>query len=173
MLQVFRPGAVTRVPVTSRSTLAFGRGDVNAGPNQFTVRYRFDRISETNQTSDPQSVGLIAPERRSDITRLNQDAAVLFNRVLGQRHLYELKFQGARRHNESDVSRYCAGCPAENRPGLLLGKSPVAPVDTVETRWQALNAFTWLVPDPRSLLPERGRVVRAVMPPCRALNFSS
>ena len=147
VLQVFRPGAATRAPVASRSTLAFGRGDVNAGPNQFTVRYRFDRIRETNQTSDPQSVGLIAPERRSDVTRLNQDAAVLVNRVMGQRHLYELKFQGARRHNESDVSRYCPGCPAENRPGILLGKSPVAPVDTVETRWQALNAVTWLVPD--------------------------
>jgi hypothetical protein len=67
--------------------------------------------------------------------------------VLGQRHLYELKFQGARRRNESDVSRYCVGCLSENRPGLLLGKSATAPVDVGETRWQALNAVTWLLPN--------------------------
>jgi carboxypeptidase family protein/TonB-dependent receptor-like protein len=146
VLQTFRPGAVTRLPVTSRSTLAFARADVNAGTSQVTVRYRLDRIRETNQTTDPQSAGLIAPERRADITRLNQDAAVLYNRVLGPRRLFESKFQGARRRNESDVGRYCPGCVAENRPGLLLGKSPVAPVETTETRWQAVNTFTWVLP---------------------------
>ena len=147
VLQLFRPGAPVRLPVTSRSTLAFARGDVNSGPHQYTVRYRLDRVREANQTTDPQPVGLIAPERRADISRLNQDFAVLHNRVLGQRRLYELKFQGARRRSESDVGRYCAGCPAENRPGVLLGKSPVAPVETTESRWQVLNAFTWLVPN--------------------------
>ena len=146
VLQVFRPGAATRLPVTSRSTLAFGRSDVNAGASQITVKYRFDRIRETNQTSDSQAVGLIAPERRADVTRLNQDAAVLYNRVLGARRLLEVKVQGSRRHNESDVSPYCPGCIAENRPGLLLGKSPTAPVDTIETRWQAVTAFTWVFP---------------------------
>jgi hypothetical protein len=147
VLQVFRPGAATRLPVTSRSTLAFARGDVNAGASQITFRYRLDRVHETNQTSDPQvAVGLIAPERRAVVTRLNQDAAVLYNRVLGPRRLLELKFQGARRHNDSDVSRYCPGCIAENRPGLVLGQSPTAAVDTTEARWQAVNAFTWLVP---------------------------
>ena len=90
---------------------------------------------------------MIAPERHSDITRLNQDGALLHNWVLGPRRLYELKFQGARRRNESDVSRYCPNCPAENRPGVLLGKSPTALTSTVETRWQVLNAFTWIVPD--------------------------
>ena len=146
VLQLFRPGAATRLPVTNRSTLAFGRGDVSAGTSQVTVRYRLDRSHETNQTSDSQAVGLIAPERRADVTRLNQDAAVLYNRVFGPRRLLEVKFQGARRHSESDVSRYCPGCVAENRPGLLLGKSPTAPNDTTETRWQAVNAFTWVVP---------------------------
>lgn len=147
VLQLFRPGAPTRIPASGRSTLVFVRGDVNHRSNQFTVRYRLDRARDTNQTTDPQSVGLIAPERRADIPRLNQDFAVLHNRVLGNRRLYEVKFQGARRSNESDVTRYCAGCAAENRPGLLLGKSPVAPVRTTETRWQVLNAFTWLLPD--------------------------
>lgn len=147
VLQVFRPGSDARIPLTSRSTLAFGRVDVNAGARQITLRYRIDRVRETNQTSDPQSPGLIAPERRADVTRLNQDAALLLNQVLGPRRLYELKFQGARRHNESDVSRYCDGCRAENRPGLLLGKSPTAPVEAFETRWQLMNAMTWLVPD--------------------------
>ena len=147
VLQLFRPGAPTRLPVTGRSTLVFARGDVVDGANQFTVRYRLDRVRETNQTADPQSVGLIAPERRADISRLNQDAAALHNRVLGNRRLYEVKFQGARRRNESDVTRYCAGCAAENRPGLLLGKSPITPVETTETRWQVLNAYTWLIPD--------------------------
>ena len=146
VLQQFRPGAPTRLPVNSRSALAFARGDINDGANQFTVRYRLDRVRETNQTTDPQSAGLIAPERRTDISRLNQDFGVLHNRVIGSRRLYELKFQGARRGNESDATRYCAGCTAENRPGLLLGKSPVAPVETTETRWQILNAFTWLIP---------------------------
>jgi hypothetical protein len=146
VLQLFRPGADARLPVTSRSTLLLTRGDVTAGAHRFTVRYRLDRVRETNQTTDPGSVGLIAPERHADVMRLNQDAAMLYNRVLGPRRLWELKFQAARRRNESDVTRYCPACPAENRPGLLLGKSPITPVDTIETRWQGLSAYTWLVP---------------------------
>ncbi len=147
ILQTFRPGAATRVPVTGRSTLLFTRGDITGGANRLTMRYRLDRSRDTNQTNDPQPVGLIAPERRADIERRNQDAALLYNRVVDGRRLYELKVQASRRSNESDVSRYCTDCPAENRPGLLLGKSPVAPTDTVETRWQAFNAFTWIIPD--------------------------
>jgi hypothetical protein len=147
VLQLFRPGAETRLPVTSRSTLLLTRGDVTTGAHRFTVRYRLDRLRETNQTTDGGSVGLIAPERHADITRLNQDAAVLYNRVLGARRLLEMKVQAARRRSESDVSRYCPGCPAENRPGVLLGKSSIAPVETTETRWQGLSAYTWLVPD--------------------------
>ncbi len=62
-----------------------------------TVRYRLDRAHDTNQTNDSQSAGLIAPERHADITRLNQDVAILHNLVLGCARLNELKFQGARR----------------------------------------------------------------------------
>jgi|RhiMethySRZTD1v2_1073278.scaffolds.fasta_scaffold01626_8 carboxypeptidase family protein/TonB-dependent receptor-like protein len=145
VLQVYRPGADARLPIASRSTLGFLRGDVRGVSSQLTLRYRIDRLRETNQTTDPQSPGLIAPERRADVVRLNQDVGALHNLVLGPRRLNELKFQAARRRNESDVSRYCPGCVAENRPGLLLGKSPTAPVDTTQTRLQVLDAFTWLV----------------------------
>ena len=147
VLQLFRPGAGARLPVTSRSTLLLTRGDVVAGARRLAARYRLDRVRQINQTSDPGSPGLIAPERHADVSRLNQDAAILYNHVLGSRRLFELKFQGARRRNESDVTRYCPGCPAENRPGLLLGKSPVTPSETIETRWQGLSAYTWVVPD--------------------------
>jgi len=148
VLQVFRPGADARLPVTSGSTLVFGRADVTlGGTGQLTLRYRLDRARDTNQTTDPQPAGLIAPERHADITRLNQDVAVLHNRVLGARGLNELKVQGGRRANDSDVNRYCPGCAAENRPGLLLGKSPTAPVETSETRWQVVNALTWVIPN--------------------------
>ena len=148
VLQVFRPGADARLPVTGRSTLVFGRADVNlGGTGQVTVRYRLDRAHDTNQTTDPQPAGLIAPERHADITRLNQDFALLHNLVLGARGLNELKVQGGRRANDSDVSRYCPGCPAENRPGLLLGKSPTAPVETSQSRWQVVNILTWLIPN--------------------------
>jgi outer membrane receptor protein involved in Fe transport len=148
VLQVFRPGTDARLPVTSRSTLAFGRTDVTlGGTGELTLRYRLDRARDTNQTTDSQPAGLIAPERHADITRVNQDVALLHNLVIGARRLNELKVQGIRRANDSDVSRYCPGCPSENRPGLLLGKSPTAPVETSESRWQVVNALTWLVPD--------------------------
>ncbi len=148
VLPVFRPGAEARLPVANRSTLVFGRVDLNVGwMGQLTLRYRFDRARDTNQTTDAQSAGLIAPERHADITRLNHDFAVVHSHVFGARGVNELRFQRGHRGSDSDVSEYCPGCVAENRPGILLGKSPTAPVDTAETRWQALNAFTWLAPD--------------------------
>jgi outer membrane receptor protein involved in Fe transport len=148
VLQVFRPGSDARLPVTSRSTLAFGRADVTlGGSGQLTLRYRLDRARDTNQATDPQPAGLIAPERHADITRLNQDAALLHNLVIGARGLNEMKVQSGRRTNDSDVSRYCPGCASENRPGVLLGKSPTVPVETTERRWQVVNTLTWLVPD--------------------------
>jgi hypothetical protein len=147
VLQAFRPGADARLPVESRSTLAFVRGDVNlAGASLLTVRYRLDRNRATNQTADSQPAGLISPERHADVTRVNQDAAVLNNHVFGARGLNELKFQGGRRANESDVTDYCLGCLAENRPGILLGKSPTSPNAVSEHRWQVVDALTWLPP---------------------------
>jgi hypothetical protein len=147
VLQAFRPAADARLPVESRSTLAFVRGDVNlAGASLLTVRYRLDRNGATNQTADSQPAGLISPERRADVTRVNQDAAVLHNHVFGARGLNEFKFQGGRRANESDVTDYCLGCVAENRPGILLGKSPTSPNAVSEHRWQVVDALTWLPP---------------------------
>ena len=111
------------------------------------MRYRFDRTRETNRTSDPGSVGLIAPERRHDSTRRDQDFAVTDTHVVGSSGLNEFRFQFDVEMCSKNTAAYCAGCAAENRQGILLGKSPVVPGSQTQDRWQIVNAFTWLAPD--------------------------
>ena len=148
VLKTFKPNASPIVPEQFREPQLLGRADFNLNSrNVLTFRYRFDRIHETNRTSDPGAVGLIAPERRHDSTRRDQDFAVTDNHVVGSSGLNEFRFQFARRELDSDATKYCSGCPAENRQGILLGKSPVVPAWQIQNRWQIVNAFTWLVPD--------------------------
>ena len=148
VLTTFRPGASSIVPEQFREPQLLGRADVNPGSgNALTTRYRFDRTRETNRTSDPGSTGLIAPERRHDSTRRDQDVAVTATHVAGSTGLNEFRFQFARRNVDQDASAYCEGCAAENRQGILLGKSPVVPGWQRQDRWQLVNAYTWLVPD--------------------------
>jgi hypothetical protein len=145
---VFRPGAPTRLPVEARSSQVLARSDVNLRQrNMLTLRYRFERATLTNQTSDPGPVGLISAERRQDEGRRDQDLAVVDNHVIGSTALNEFRFQFARREITTDVTGYCAGCWAENRPGILLGKSSVVPSPRTEDRWQFANAMTYLVAD--------------------------
>ena len=145
---VLRPGETNRLTQTSRMTQVFGRIDAQGGRNGVsTVRYRLDRGWLTNQTIDPQPAGLIAPERRVDATRTSQDVAILNNHAFGSGGLNEFRFQAARRDLENDPSPYCAGCPAENGRGILLGKSPVVPAVGTEDRWQLVNSLTWRLPD--------------------------
>ena len=148
VLQTFRPNASPIVPEHFREPQLLGRTDFNLhSRNLLTVRYRFDPTRETNRTSDPGSVGLIAPERRHDSTRRDQDFAVTDTHVVGSSGLNEFRFQFARRDVHQDTAAYCAGCAAENRQGILLGKSPVVPGSQTQDRWQIVNAFTWLAPD--------------------------
>lgn len=148
VLKTFRPNDPTRLPVRSRVAQVFGRGDLNLTPvNVLTLRYRLDRGTLDNQSADPVPVGLVAPERRQDVTRQSQDFAVLDTQVLGGTALNEFRFQFARYFVDNDVSRYCPGCPGENRPGIRLGKVGVAPQQRTEDRWQFVNAFTYLRSD--------------------------
>ena len=145
---VFLPEAPTRLPVEARSSQVLARSDINLQQhNMLTLRYRFDRAQLTNQTNDPGPVGLISAERREDEKRRDQDLAVVDNHVIGSAALNEFRFQFARREIDNDVTRYCAGCWAENRPGILLGKSSVVPSPRTEDRWQFANAVTYLVAD--------------------------
>ncbi len=146
--RVFLPGAPTRLPVGARSSQVLARSDINPRQhNMLTLRYRFERAELTNQTNDPGPVGLISAERRADEKRRDQDLAVVDNHVIGSAALNEFRFQFARREIDNDVTRYCAGCWAENRPGILLGKSSVVPSPRTEDRWQFANAVTYLVAD--------------------------
>ena len=151
VLHLFRPEAPTHVPVTFREPQVLGRADINLPRRQtLAFRYRLDRIAETNQTADGGPSGLIAPERRHDATRRDQDAALFANRVLGRSAFNEIRFQFARRYVDQDVSApgYSTGS-AENHNGILLGQAPVVPAWRREDRWQLLGAITWLVPDAR------------------------
>ena len=144
--RVFLPGAPTRLPVEARSSQVLARSDISPRQdNMLTLRYRFERAELTNQTNDPGPVGLISAERRADENRRDQDLAVVDNHVIGSAALNEFRFQFARRAIDNDVTRYCAGCWAENRPGILLGKSSVVPSPRTEDRWQFANAVTYLV----------------------------
>ena len=146
--RVFLPGAPPRLPVEARSSQVLARSDINPRQhNMLTLRYRFERAELTNQTNDPGPVGLISAERRADEKRRDQDLAVVDNHVIGSAALNEFRFQFARREIDNDVTRYCADCWAENRPGILLGKSSVVPSPRTEDRWQFANAVTYLVAD--------------------------
>ena len=147
-LKAFRPESSSVVPERFRDPQLLGRVDLNLNSgNTLTLRYRLDRLSQTNRTSDPGPRGLIAPERRHDFTRRDQDLAATDNHVFASSRLNEFRFQFARRRATEDVAPYCAGCAAENRPGILLGKSPVVPSSRTEDRWQFVDTVTWLVPD--------------------------
>jgi hypothetical protein len=69
------------------------------------------------------------------------------DRVFGSRALNEIRMQIAHRTTDVDVDGYCAGCITENRPGILLGKSDVAPEQGTERRWQFADTVTVAVPD--------------------------
>jgi hypothetical protein len=144
VLQLFRPAAPTHLPVHLTNPQIFARGDFVIGaPSAIVLRSRFDRISQTNQAAERQPAGFVAPERRQDRTNDNYDLAALDNHVLGSRSFNELRFQVARRTIESNVDAYCAGCVAENRPNILLGKSDIAPERSVEQRWQLADTLTY------------------------------
>jgi len=146
--KVFLPDAPTHLPVRARTSQVFGRGDISlAQPNVLTLRYRLEGVNQTNQTNDPGPVGLISAQRRQDETRRDQDLSILDNHVFGSAGLNEFRFQFAHRDIDNDVTAYCPGCLAENRPGILLGKSSVVPSPRTEDRWQFVNALTYLVAD--------------------------
>ena len=82
VLHTFRPGAETRLPVLTRSTLVFLRGDANVwGEPADGSRYRLDRNRGRIRRADPPPLGLISPERHADQVRFNHDVAVLHNHV--------------------------------------------------------------------------------------------
>lgn len=148
VLDVFRPGAPHRLTQSGRTTQVFGRGDGRLGHSSaLTLRYRLDTASRTNQTSDAQPAGLIAPERRVDTVRRSQDFSMLSNSVRGSTMLNEFRFQVGRRYLDNDPSHYCPGCFAENGRGILLGKSPIVPAQATEDRAQVMNALTWQLPN--------------------------
>jgi hypothetical protein len=149
VLKDFRPNASSRLPVLERAAQAFGRLDVSLSTaNSVTLRYRFDGASSNNQARDPGLPGLVAPERRADVTDRNYDVGLNDTHVFGRNGLNELRLQFARRYLNVDTGKYCPGCPAENRAGaILLGKSQVLPIERTEDRWQVANAVTWLLPD--------------------------
>jgi hypothetical protein len=154
VLSTFRPNDSQRLPVRGRNPQLLFRTDlIVRNQHTLTTRYRLDRATRTNAFTEPRSVGetspagLIAGERRHDVTTQDQDAAVLANQVLGTSGLNEIRVQFARRYVNQDVAKYCPSCPAENRPSILLGKSPLTPQRRTEDRWQFVDAFTYLLPD--------------------------
>jgi hypothetical protein len=147
VLQVFRPGAPTHLPVQYRSPQLFARGDiVLSAANTLIVRSRLDRNSATNQSID-RLPGLAAPERRVDRTTDDRDLAVLDNHVLGSRGLNEFRLQFARGADESNADAYCPGCATYDYPGVFLGKPNLTPDRLTERRWQFANSLTYLLSD--------------------------
>jgi hypothetical protein len=147
VLQVFRPGAPTHLPVERRRPQLFARGDVVLGTaNTLILRSRLDRTTVTNVSID-RLPGLSAPERRLDRTIDDRDLAVLDNHVLGARGLNEFRFQFARRMEETNVDAYCPGCATYDYPGLFLGKANLAPERRTERRWQFADTLTYLISD--------------------------
>jgi len=147
LLTTFRPGVSPVLPERFREPQLLGRADFNlTNTNALMLRYRFDRTTETNRSADG-SPGLVAPERRHDVTRRDHDFGVNDNHVFGATRLNEFRFQLASRRAAEDVTPYCPRCAAENRPGIFLGKAPIVPSARTENRWQFVDTFTWLVPD--------------------------
>lgn len=113
VLQTFRPGAPTHLPVEQRLPKLFGRSDLALSPsNMLTARYRWQRSTMTNSFGAA-DVGLAAPERAFDIVNPNGDFAILHNLVSGASRLNEFRFQFAR--NGFDRDPHCPGCPDEER----------------------------------------------------------
>jgi hypothetical protein len=144
VLNVFRPGEGTNFPNAIRNPQFLGRVDTHLSTNNvLTVRYRLDR-----DTRDNWYIGGLRPrEAGTDRVIENQDLAILDNHVVGSNGINEFRFQFARRKLDWNVDRYCANCPGEARPSIVLGKMTNMPQGRTEDRWQFVNAFTWIVPD--------------------------
>jgi Carboxypeptidase regulatory-like domain/TonB dependent receptor-like, beta-barrel len=148
LLQLFRPGAPTHLPVRFTNPQTFARSDVIAGPrNILVLRSRFDRRLSTNQAVERQPEGFVAPERRQDRSTRNWEIGGTDQHAIGSSGLSELRFQVANRIIEANTDRYCAGCAAENRNGILLGKSDVAPEKSRERRWQLTETLSYAPSD--------------------------
>ena len=150
VLQVFRPGADARLPVESRSTLVFVRGDVNlAGASLLTAaisarskpRARIRRPIRSLRTHLPRAA-------RGRHAGFNQDAAVLHNHVFGAPRAERAQVPGRPPRQRVRRDRLLSSdARAENRPGILLGKAPDqyrTPSPNTDGRWS--NAFTWVPP---------------------------
>ena len=122
VLQVFRPGAPTHLPMQRRRPQLFGRGDIVLGTaNTLILRSQLDRNTVTNVSID-RLPGLSAPERRLDRPVDDGDLAVLDNHVLGARGLNEFRFQFARRMEEGDVTTSVPGARRMTTPGFSWGR---------------------------------------------------
>jgi hypothetical protein len=149
LLQVFRPGAPTHLPVQQRTPQVLGRSDFTVNPSDIvTVRYRMQLTSSSNQFAPGGAgagdVGKGAPERAFDSQGGAQDLAVSHNFVRSSA-LNELRFQFATWGFDRS-STACPGCWDEERPGLTLGKLNQVPNGVTENRWQLADSFTYLFP---------------------------
>jgi hypothetical protein len=143
VLSRFRPDSPSHVPVHENKPQILGRGDANLSPSDsLTVRYRLSQNTLSPWLTGP----TLAPERGVDNMDRNQDGAIMTNQVWGSRGLNEFRAQFARRTSSNDPTRYCAGCFAEERKGLSLGKGPAFPNSLDENRWQIADSVTWLRP---------------------------
>ena len=91
----------------------------------------------TNQAVERLPAGFVAPERRqrSD-DRQPRPRRHRSTRRRIQRLQRDSGFSLRTGSIDANVDNYCPGCVSENRPGILLGKSDVAPERSTERRWQ-------------------------------------
>ena len=146
VLPRYRPSAESLEENPARDVQAIMRADIEASSrHRLTARARVSR--STQERSSLESQTILAPERTAQTLNRAMDVLVTDGLTLGRRSVNELRVQYAVQRFRLGVDSRCAGCPSENRPGLLLGAIPTNPQSIDESRWQIADTFTVALPD--------------------------